>query len=300
MSAHDAAIREKTEHLTPNAPLANTYSNDAMIRDHHYNNSGSGYHDLENNLTRTTTGMTLTPEMFERMYLNPKNNVAGSLRKTFGNPTPLAIVGFLLSLTPLSCILMGFRSAAGPAVLLGSYYYMGGMCMVIGGVLEFFLGNTFPFVVFVSFGGFWLSFAALNSSYYGIAEAYGATAAAGAATPGYESGLAFYFVFWGVVCFIYFIISLRTNVVFAIIFITVDVAFLLLAATYWQLVNGNTVTAGHLQTAAGAFAFACCMAGWYLLIVILLDSLDFPLTLPVGDLSNFIRVKSVREKEAVE
>ena len=29
---------------------------------------------------------------------------------------------------------------------------MGGLLMIIGGVLEFFLGNTFPFVVFSSFG----------------------------------------------------------------------------------------------------------------------------------------------------
>lgn len=43
------------------------------------------------------------------------------------------------------------------------------------------------------------------------------------------------------------------------------------------------------------------MAGWYLLFVILLDSLDFPLSLPVGDLSNFIKAKSARmaaKKEA--
>lgn len=37
------------------------------------------------------------------------------------------------------------------------------------------------------------------------------------------------------------------------------------------------------------------MAGWYLLIVILLDSLDFPMALPVGDLSNFIKPKSARQ-----
>lgn len=127
--------------------------------------------------------------------------------------------------------------------------------MVLGGLLEFFLGNTFPFVVFVSFGGFWLSFATLNSSFYGIQTAYGATAAEGSATVAYNSGLAFYLVFWAVLCFIYFIISLRTNVVFAIIFISVDLAFALLAATYWQLGNGNTVLAGRLQIAGGAAGF---------------------------------------------
>ena len=34
----------------------------------------------------------------------------------------------------------------------GAYFFIGGVLMIIGGVLEFFLGNTFPFVVFSSFG----------------------------------------------------------------------------------------------------------------------------------------------------
>lgn len=182
---------------------------------------------------------------------------AGNLRKTFGNPTPLAIVGFVMALTPLSCVLMGWRGAGSPAILLGGFYYMGGMCMVLGGFLEFFLGNTFPFVVFVTFGGFWLSFATINSAYYGIGANYGATAADIASSVPYNSGLAFYLIFWGVLSFIYFIISLRTNVVFAIIFITVDAAFILLSAAYWSIAKGHVALAGKLQVAGGACAFAC-------------------------------------------
>lgn len=85
--SYDDAIREKTEHLTPNAPaMGSNYSNDPQTRDHYSASTNYG-HDLEsNNLTRTTTGMTLTPEMFERMYLNPKNNVYCA---------PLPSVGFV-------------------------------------------------------------------------------------------------------------------------------------------------------------------------------------------------------------
>lgn len=76
--SYDDALREKTNHLTPNAPaVGNDYSTDPVSRDHYLSAANYG-HDLEgqgSNLTRTTTGMTLTPEMFERMYLNPKNNV---------------------------------------------------------------------------------------------------------------------------------------------------------------------------------------------------------------------------------
>lgn len=34
----------------------------------------------------------------------------------------------------------------------GTYYFMGGLLMVIAGVLEFFCGNTVPFVVSCGFG----------------------------------------------------------------------------------------------------------------------------------------------------
>ena len=41
-----------------------------------------------------------------------------------------------------------------------SYYFLGGFLLVLGGILEFILGNTFPSVVFTSYGAFFLSFAA--------------------------------------------------------------------------------------------------------------------------------------------
>lgn len=76
--SHEAAVREKTEHLSPNMPSdagypTSGYANDPLARDHY---KSSNYNDMDSNLLqRTTTGLTLTPEMFERMYLNPKTNV---------------------------------------------------------------------------------------------------------------------------------------------------------------------------------------------------------------------------------
>jgi len=58
--------------------------------------SGGGYH-LDNDLDsdtalkriKTTGSLSISPELFEKIYLSPQNRVAGDLRKTFGNPTPL-------------------------------------------------------------------------------------------------------------------------------------------------------------------------------------------------------------------
>ena len=38
---------------------------------------------------KTANSFTISPELFEKMYLTPQTQVKGDLRKTFGNPTPL-------------------------------------------------------------------------------------------------------------------------------------------------------------------------------------------------------------------
>jgi hypothetical protein len=66
-----------------------------------------------NNLNRTNTFLSITPEMFEKLYLSPKTQIRGELRQTFGNPTPVALLGFSVALMPLSIELMGWRGASG-------------------------------------------------------------------------------------------------------------------------------------------------------------------------------------------
>lgn len=39
------------------------------------------------------------------------------------------------------------------------YWFFGGLLMLLGGFLEWILGNTFSSVVFLTFGAFWLTFA---------------------------------------------------------------------------------------------------------------------------------------------
>lgn len=38
---------------------------------------------------RTAGSISMSPELFEKLYLSPQNVVKGDLRKTFGNPTPM-------------------------------------------------------------------------------------------------------------------------------------------------------------------------------------------------------------------
>jgi hypothetical protein len=92
--------------------------------------NGDGNNINGANLTRSQS-LSISPEVFEKLYLSPENAVKGDLRQTFGNPTPLfvsfpspikstsiltfssAIVGFVVALSPLSIELMGWRGAGG-------------------------------------------------------------------------------------------------------------------------------------------------------------------------------------------
>lgn len=165
--------------------------------------------------------------------------------------------------------------------------------MIIGSFLEFILGNTFPFVVFGTFGAFWLTFGATLTPYYNASIAYlPNNPAASASDPVFARSFAFFQVYMAVLCFVYCIISVRTNIIFFLIFLLLIPAFGCLAGFFF-----TDVTNSKLLKGAGALTFIVCLLGWYLFFVQLLAAVDFPLNLPVGDLSHLVKGASERKKQ---
>ncbi|KAH0553151.1 hypothetical protein GP486_006664 [Trichoglossum hirsutum] len=205
-----------------------------------------------------------------------------------GNPAPVALLGNLLSLSPLACDLMGWRDTRGHGYAsTGVYMFMGGLLMIIGSVMEYYLGDTFSFVVFAALGGFWLSFAATLIPWFNAAGYYsksGTDPIEGAANPAYQSGFAFFLLFMGVLCLVFLVCSLRTNIVLVVIFVTLTVAFPMLSGADWQAAQGNLLLAQDLQKIAAAFLFVTSIAGWYAFVGSMLQALDFPFDLPMGAL----------------
>ncbi|KAM0800052.1 GPR1/FUN34/yaaH family-domain-containing protein [Usnea florida] len=267
------------------------------------------------NRIRTAGSISMSPELFEKLYLSPENRVKGDLRKTFGNPTPIALIGFLLSLTPLSCDLMGWRGAGGNGASdTAAYFFFGGVLMILGAIGEWIVGNTFPFVVFGTFGAFWLTFGGTLVPSF---NAYGAYVTSptqmagqdgnpgnplGLQQPAFNASFAFFLVFMGLVCLIFLICSVRTNITFFLIFFTLVCAFGCLSGAYWNLALAyenptNTMAAARAgKLAGGAFTFVTSLAGWWIFFAIMLASLDFPFSLPVGDLSHIVKGASEKQK----
>lgn len=170
--------------------------------------------------------------------------------------------------------------------------------MILGAFLEFILGNTFPFVVFGSFGAFWLTFAATLTPMYNASGAYAPDPTKtyeGASTAGFASTFGFFTLYMGLLCVVYLIVSIRTNVCFFVIFLLLVPAFGCLTGYFWLAAAGTPNPT--LLVATGGLTFVVSLLGWYLFLVQLLASVDMPINLPVGDLSGFIKGASERAKK---
>ncbi|OGM46599.1 protein alcS [Aspergillus bombycis] len=247
-------------------------------------------------LTTVPTSITLSTEQFEKLYLTPLRHRQPALTKTFGNPTPLALGGFVVTTTPLSCCLMAWRGAGGNGIAFtGPIIFLGGMLLVITSILEFLLGNTFPCVVFGTIGGFWFAFGATQTSAFNAAAPYStsttntieASIAPNSSIHTILNSPAFLFIAMAVLVTIYMIYATRTNAVYVLIFAALILVFVCLAAAYWRLADGDTVVGNRLIVGAGAALFVASLLGFYLLVVQLFEALGFPVNLPVGDLSRF-------------
>jgi len=62
--------------------------------------------ELDLTRTQTISGMTISPELFEKLYLTPKVPHVGDNYKRFANPTPMGFVGFVISTFTFAMVLM--------------------------------------------------------------------------------------------------------------------------------------------------------------------------------------------------
>ncbi|KAJ5859660.1 hypothetical protein N7534_004937 [Penicillium rubens] len=226
-----------------------------------------------------TTESVMLPiprDIFEKLYLSPKTPNAGKLRSTFGNPTPISLMGFL----PV-------------------YIFFGAMVQIFGAVGEWILGNTFSCALFFTYGTFWLVQGTSLMPFFAVGTMYSpdGNTLKGMETAEYSATVGFYYVTLALLTFVYMICSLRTNICLFLALFLLVITFGLFAGTYFQTALGNLVLAAKLQKAAGAFNFALCIPIWHIFIAQILDAVDFPITLPVGDLSTVVLGKSQKARK---
>ncbi|KAL2073908.1 hypothetical protein VTL71DRAFT_11234 [Oculimacula yallundae] len=238
---------------------------------------------------KTSGGVTISPELFEKLYLTPKTESTGDFRKRFANPTPLGLMGFVISALTYAAIMMGWGGSTTLTGVAGIFFFTGPVLLLLALIFEWIMGNFFSMIVMGMFAVFWLSFGVLQTPSWAIAASYSATgnAAEGAASVGYNAAIALYLMVWGFWLFTTFIFTLKTNVVFACIFFCAFISSFIFAGAYWKVSTGEYEMAMRLQKAGGAIFFVLGLLGYYITIVMIAAEMRMTVRLPVGDLSHF-------------
>ncbi|KAB5554364.1 GPR1/FUN34/yaaH family-domain-containing protein [Coniochaeta sp. 2T2.1] len=210
-------------------------------------------------LHRTVTGVTMSPELFEKLYLTPKVPHVGDANKRYANPTALGFVGFVISTFTFSMVMMGWGGASGLSPVVGIFFFVGPVLLIFAMVFEWIMGNFFPMMVMGLFAVFWLSFGCLQLPTLQLGASYATTAdPSGYGSPEFNATVALYLIVWGFALFTFFIFTCKINAVFAAIFLL----------------------------AGGALLFVVALLGWYMCFIIMAGEMRITINLPVGDLSH--------------
>jgi len=213
--------------------------------------------------------------------------VASSVKSTLGSPTALAIGAFSTTLTTLSLSLMEWRGVTVTNVYIGNFFFVAGIGMVISAQWELVLGNSFGYTALSAFGFFYGGFGAILTPIFGVSDAYGTD------TAEYNNALGFFVLMWAVLNLFFLFGSLPINLVYIGIFFFVELAFVLIAASYFATADGHADGAVALKKAGGVFAFLAGLLGYYTVAHLMCQTALF-WHFPMGDTSRFfVRAKEV-------
>lgn len=188
---------------------------------------------------QTAFGGTLTAERYAQY---PKHE--------FGNAAALGLCAFALTTFTLGLYYAGAKGVTTINVVVGSTFFYGGIVQFLAGVWELAIGNCFAGTALASFGPFWFGIGAMYIPSFGIQAAY-------AAHPEqFPNAVGFYLIGWVIFTFMLILLCLKTTVMFLALFVTLDLAFLLLAVANF---TGNP----HVLKAGGIMAIISACCGWY-------------------------------------
>jgi succinate-acetate transporter protein len=160
-------------------------------------------------------------------------------------PAALGLAAFALSTMALSFINVGILPDDDLPVVLGLALAYGGLVQLLAGMWAFVKNDTFAAVALSSYGGFWISFWALNQFFLPKIP-----------TDHQAGALALYLFCWAVFSFYMWIVSLRVN-------LAVMAVFLTLWPTYVLLGLGKALDSSLLFGIGGAFGIATAACAWY-------------------------------------
>ncbi len=154
-----------------------------------------------------------------------------ALRDSTANPAPLGLMGFGLTTILLNLHNAGLIPLS--TMILGMGLCYGGLGQVLVGFMEWRKKNTFGMLAFTSYGLFWLSLVAML-----ILPHWNAGLAPD------KTSVAWYLRCWGVFTLLMFLATFRANNALMVVFGSLTLLFVLLAAGDFTGNHTITVVAG--------------------------------------------------------
>lgn len=178
--------------------------------------------------------------------LNPGLHAPPS--RKFANPSPLGLSAFALTTFVLSLCNVQARGVTNPAGVIGLAYFYGGIIQLLAGMWEIVVENPFGATALSSYGGFWLSWAALETKSFGIAESY--------TDDDLRSVVGYFLIGWFLFTFMMMLMTLRSTVAFFSLFLFLDLTFLFLAV-------GNLANNTACGKIGGYLGLITAFVSWY-------------------------------------
>ncbi|EJS44523.1 ady2p [Saccharomyces arboricola H-6] len=173
----------------------------------------------------------------------------------FANPAPLGLSAFALTTFVLSMFNARAQGITVPNVVVGCAMFYGGLVQLIAGIWEIALENTFGGTALCSYGGFWLSFAAIYIPWFGILDAYEDNEA------DLNNALGFYLLGWAIFTFGLTVCTMKSTVMFFLLFFLLALTFLLLSIGHFAGRLGVTRAGGVLGVVVAFIAWYNAYAG---------------------------------------
>lgn len=204
--------------------------------------------------------------------------------RKFANPAPLGLSAFALTTFVLSAINLGARGVSAPNIAVPLALGYGGLVQLLAGMWEMAVGNTFGATALSSYGGFWIAYGILLTPNWNILGKGGpyATEATAAIDPKMgESAVGFFLTGWFIFTTILLLCTLRSTVMFFLLFFTLDLAFLMLACGAYANDNNAMDASKKLTQAGGGFGMLAAFLAWYNAFAGIADSSNSFFLIPV-------------------
>lgn len=175
----------------------------------------------------------------------------------FANAAPLGLSAFALTTFVLSMFNARAMGIEVPNVVASLAFFYGGAVQVLAGMWEFASENTFAACAFSSYGGFWISYAALITDAFGISAAYQKEGA----EDQMASAIGFFLLGWTIFTILLWMCTIRSTWAFSSLFFFLWITFLLLSIGEFTGSVGATRAGGVIGVIVAFIAWYNAYAG---------------------------------------